>query len=255
MISRPHGPIVSALRVPLLLLGAFAGLLAPGCGGTSSSQDSNGGAIGIAGGSNTAGASTGSSGQGVDAAGGNPSPDPCVGACKDSGMRPAPLPRPQCPLLEPTVDAACSEADLRCSYGDAPTPRCRDYYRCSAGKWALDSSAAYPCVTALQCPSAPDPGGACVIEVPGLPCAYTGLLCFCEASSDPAPGAAGHWGCYGPPVNSACPAQLPNLGEGCETQALECHYASNGCTAPPNSTVFCRGGAWEEGQELLCHSK
>ena len=127
------------------------------------------------------------------------------------------------------------------------------YY--SASKWALDASDAYPCVTATQCPSAPPQGAACQVEVPGVPCAYTGLLCFCEAASDAAAGADGHWGCYGPPADPACPALLPNLGEGCATQALECHYSSNGCTAPPNSTVFCRGGAWEEGQELLCHSK
>jgi len=251
MILRPRDLSVSACRLLWLVPGVLTGLLVQGCSATTRDQSSNGGSAGAP----DIGAASGAGGPGMLASGGKPSPDPCVGACTNTSARPAPLPRPQCPELEPSAGAACSEADLRCSYGDAPTPRCRTYYRCSASKWALDASDAYPCVTATQCPSAPPQGAACQVEVPGVPCAYTGLLCFCEAASDAAAGADGHWGCYGPPADPACPALLPNLGEGCATQALECHYASNGCTAPPNSTVFCRGGAWEEGQELLCHSK
>jgi hypothetical protein len=209
-----------------------------------------GGAIGgssgtIAGNSNAGG----SSGTEPD------SPAPCYGGCKDpDAPRPPPLPRPICPESEPEVDAACDRSGLRCSYGTAKTPQCRDQYECRAGSWQPVESV-WPCSThpAGYCPKAPQHEAACTIEIEGIgiPCDYGAVRCSC-VSRVIQQDSPGMWVCIGPPENPACPAELPNLGEGCQENGLECNYAWDGCTAAPGSTVFCFDGAWEEGTPLVC---
>jgi hypothetical protein len=230
------------------------------CGGKSSEtmgpRASAGGreqsAAGASSGGNAAsatGPSTGSAGVAAIAQ----APTPCEGGCMDTGLRPSPLPRPSCPLEEPQRGDPCSAEDLLCGYGDAPTPRCREYYRCQNGGWTKDPSLdQYPCVMNTNCPDMAENLSACTLETAGVPCAYPGLLCFCATGKNSQPGARGYWNCYGPPMNSDCPATLPNIGEGCAAQGLECHYAVDGCSAPPHSTVFCREGAWEDGEALIC---
>jgi hypothetical protein len=221
------------------------------CSGKSSTDEDSG-----AGGGTASSGGTGAPGGASSGAGGAPSPFPCEGDCADDGVRPTPLPRPDCPEKEPALGGACDEAGLQCSYGDSPTPRCRHYYVCDAATWTADERPSnFTCETAPNCPSAPTTGSACVLEVPGEPCPNGNLWCFCEAGIDAQIGDTGTWACFGPPMNPACPASLPNLGEGCEEQAVECKYAVNGCTAAPYSTVFCRNGVWEEGEELLCFGK
>jgi hypothetical protein len=146
----------------------------------------------------------------------------------------------------------CDTDQLECSYGDSPTPHCRRYYLCDSGSWQLDSFFVCQELPDGYCPAEPEQAEQCVVEIPGLPCIYPGdVSCVCQAHLG-APGAPGGWNCYGPPVNTACPATLPNIGEGCSTNGVQCNYAVDGCSAPPNSTVYCFDGAWEEGEGLSC---
>ncbi len=237
-----------------------------GCGGKSgrapdevmSAGGQPGAAAGAANSWPTAGADNGSPG-GTEAAGGTggaaivQAPTPCEGPCMDTGPRPTPLPRPICPLQEPQVGEACSVPDLLCSYGDAPTPRCRGYYQCENGSWTEDAALNnFPCLANADCPATAANVSQCTLENTGIPCAYPDQLCYCASGKNKQTGAPGYWNCYGAPVNQDCPATLPNIGEGCAEQGLECHYAVDGCTAPPHSTVFCRDGAWEDGEPLGC---
>lgn len=167
--------------------------------------------------------------------------------CPDPGTRPSTLPPPVCPEAEPGVGGECADEGLACSYGDSPTPHCRRYYDCAGGAWELSpANANYTCTAISDCPAKPAFEEACGEAEPGIPCVYGNVLCFCDG---------GYWNCFGPPANEDCPLVLPNIGDGCTEQALECNYASDGCWAPPNSTVFCHDGAWEEGEKLSCHSK
>jgi hypothetical protein len=225
-------------------------LLLTACSGKSASPTS--GASGAGGSGGSAG------GNDNDSAGAGPAPgskDVCFGGCEDHVPRPEPLPRPQCPELEPESGESCSTQGLVCSYGDAPVAQCRHAYTCDAGGWALDTSpmSFRPCLALPEgyCPAAPAPMQACTVATPGIPCTYDALSCLCMAR-DPYPGAPGTWACYGPPENVACPATLPNLGEGCESNGTACDYAFDGCTADPNSSLFCYEGAWEQGEGYNC---
>jgi hypothetical protein len=209
-------------------------------------------------GGGTPGASGSGSGGSAAAAGANatPSPSLCRGACSDTADRPSSLPSPKCPEAEPMPAGSCNQVDLECSYGDSPTPACRRLYQCQSEGWMLVSDAAHPCETAVDCPAAPVPGTDCIVSTPQTPCDYGDQLCYCtRAPDDLSVGVPGTWACFGAPMNPACPARLPNIGEGCARQALACDYAVNGCIAAPDSTVFCRDGAWEQGETLPCASK
>jgi len=178
----------------------------------------------------------------------------CYGGCQDDVPRPEPLPRPRCPESEPALDERCAEAGLLCSYGTSPTPHCRRYYKCEAETWIPDPAIYdqnYPCeeLPSGYCPQEPAHETACTTAAFGLiPCEYDALACYCVANTiEPIPGATGVWKCYGPPADAACPRVLPNIGEGCATQGVECNYTPYLCDAPPYSTVFCYQGEWEEG--------
>jgi len=253
-------------RMRRILVFALLGFI--GCGGKSGHTGDGGisaggqaGALaGAANGDATAGAANnlagGTAGGGTSGMGGmaiTQAPTPCEGACMDTGPRPMPLPRPTCPTQQPQVGDACSVADLLCSYGDAPTPRCRAYYHCENGSWAPDAALNnYPCLMNADCPDVAANLSQCTLENAGIPCAYPDQLCYCASGKNKQAGAPGYWNCYGAPMNQNCPATLPNIGEGCAVQGLECHYAVDGCSAPPHSTVFCREGAWEDGEPLGC---
>jgi hypothetical protein len=166
-----------------------------------------------------------------------------------------PLPRPVCPELEPDDGASCPNQGLLCSYGDAPVAQCRHAYACDASVWHLDTSrmSSRPCLPLPDdyCPATPQHMQPCTVATPGIPCSYEALSCLCMAR-EPRPGAAGTWACYGPPENAACPATLPNLGEGCASNGAACDYSFDGCTADPNSSLFCYEGAWERGEGYSC---
>lgn len=229
-------------------------LLVAGCGG-SSREGAPAAAAGSGGAGSGAGSTAGNTGEGAQ--GGTAPPETgnaCSYPCKPvpPAEREKPLPPPVCPKAEPGDGEPCDQDRLRCSYGDSPTPLCRRYYQCDAGSWLLDQ--AFPCQTLPDdyCPATPAHGDACVVEVPGLPCLYEeDVSCVCVATLA-AQGRPGNWRCYGPPPNKACPPTLPNIGEGCSTNGVQCNYAADGCTAPPNSTVYCFEGAWEEAERLSC---
>jgi len=70
-------------------------------------------------------------------------------------------------------------------------------------------------------------------------------MCGCVSGNHWATG-NDEWLCYGPPGDPSCPGALPNIGEGCSTQGVQCSYLED-CEFPPYSTVLCRAGAWQEG--------
>lgn len=192
-------------------------------------------------------------GGGAPGSSGLPSAFRCVAPCPDSGPRPVPTARPKCPASQPLPGASCEDQGLLCSYGDAPTLECRSVYACSTqgdggAVWVTNESVGPPCGGPLPegyCPtSPPERASPCTVAVDGIPCVYGTLLCFCNALESRTAGSPGVWFCEGPPVDPECPASLPNLGEGCETQALECYYAFNACSEP-FAELFCYKGAWE----------
>jgi hypothetical protein len=173
-----------------------------------------------------------------------------VPPCEQELERPVPDPRPVCPESEPQVGDSCTEAGLLCSYGEAATSSCRAYYQCSEGSWTLDTRLdpeRYPCEPpAGHCPPEPPTLGDGCTPPPGYtPCVYEDVMCSCVAGNHWATSAE-QWLCYGPPDDPSCPALLPNIGEGCSTQGVQCSYVED-CEFPPYSTVFCYDGAWEEG--------
>jgi len=181
----------------------------------------------------------------------------CYGGCEDDVARPEPKPGPVCPGDAPSEGDPCDENGSLCGYGDASSPRCRDYFEC-VGMWQIpDTILGYAgCAQppADYCPADPRQGEPCVVSEVGsdVPCVYDGVDCFCLGGVLQEPGVPGNWACYGPPEDTRCPAQLPPVGSGCETSGVECHYAPNGCVAHPYSTVFCFDGAWEPGSRLPC---
>jgi len=140
-----------------------------------------------------------------------------------------------------------------CSYGDAVTPTCRKYYECADKLWRLDpgiDSERYPCdePPAGYCPAAPPEHDTKCTPIAGrAPCVYADVTCGCVNGQHWAAGGLDQWLCYGPPADPRCPKSLPNIGEGCATQGVQCSYIE-ACELPPYSSAFCREGAWEEGE-------
>ena len=182
---------------------------------------------------------------------------PCLDMpCADTGPRPTPLPRPKCPTTEPNAGDACDQEALYCEYGEAPAVYCRSAYTCenagAGNAWVTDAALTkvYPCTPATPtvCPSAPAARSPCDASLLGLACQYPGLVCHCSLPSKGQPG----WACFGAPENLACPEHLPNIGEGCAPNGIECDYAFDSCDPTPDREVFCYEGAWEAGQDLGC---
>ncbi|HWA71984.1 MAG TPA: hypothetical protein VG937_06620 [Polyangiaceae bacterium] len=262
-----------------------AAMLLFACGGSADKNGSNSAGSGgnESGGSNASGSSgkaTGGKGNGTGGTGGTsggsatggadcaPSDNcagrpptvgapeaPCEGGCSIAG-RPTPGPKPLCPEKEPTLGDDCPKDGLICSYGDTLEASCRSYFRCS-GKWQSDEVAAdYPCTMppADFCPAKlPAAGSECVVSAAGkgVACVYSELSCYCTGPFI-RPGTTGNWLCFGPPADTRCPAQLPNLGDGCDQPGTECHYSADNCSAHPYSSVFCFEGEWEVGSGYPC---
>jgi hypothetical protein len=204
--------------------GAFlaAVLVVNACSGSTQASDSGNNA-GKGGNANTAG--TGSGGGGGADNDASVSSAPCVDQpCTDSGPRPTPLPRPLCPATEPKAGDTCSNASLYCEYGDSPAINCRTAYTCTKADadtvWVADGalSKVYACNPAPSCPSTPAPRPPCDMGGLGSACKFAGLVCSCILSSHETPG----WSCLGAPENPVCPEYLPNIGEGCAPNGVEC---------------------------------
>jgi hypothetical protein len=215
---------------------------------------------------NAAGAGTFDRGGGAGAVGAPP-PAPssrCKRACAVEGPRPVPTAGPACPQAEPADGAACDTPLLTCAYGDSASAACRRSYDCqesaASAKWVLNTALqeSYPCSTlpADYCPATPPVElTPCTVAAYNMPCVYGSLVCYCGGFSVPMDaGSSGKWGCVGPPADLACPALLPNVGEGCASEGTECDYA-DGCLDPASANVFCHGGAWEQGTPYTCIGK
>lgn len=180
----------------------------------------------------------------------NPNNHACrLESCKLIGERSAAGPRPTCPTSPPQVGEACENAGLECTYGENPSPFCREYFQCSGGIWS--TLAGDSCMErSSTCPSEPRDGTMCTVgdEWAWVPCEYPdGVMCFCLGNPLGVPGADGEWECFGPPNNGACPTILPNLGEGCAPTGQFCNYGVQelGCNSP-YAEVYCYQGEWEK---------
>jgi len=177
-----------------------------------------------------------------------------------------PIPRPVCPEMPPTEGTACADPgtpipnmgtehnSLVCGYGTSPRTDCRQIYQCkSDGTWGLNDSAhfawKYSCEVPPEdaCPETPTPGESCgtVLSdtVTNVVCEYEGLtVCTCSGTQALYSASGVSWQCFEPPSDSRCPPIMPNFGEGCEVQALECVY--NDPCIVSGDAVFCRRGEW-----------
>jgi len=237
-------------------------VIANGCAGKAEHSSDGGGA------GNGGTASAGAPASGARADAGSPSTSPpssrCHGGCAVEGPRPVPTARPDCPQAEPVDGAACDLPTHTCSYGDSAAVACRRSYDCLmsgvGATWVLNTAlqASYPCSTLPPgyCPATPPPElTPCTVAAYNIPCTYGVLVCYCGGFGVPmAAGSPGKWGCAGPPADLACPALLPNIGEGCAAEGTECDYA-NGCLDPRTGNVFCHEGAWEQGMPYECLGK
>jgi hypothetical protein len=190
-------------------------------------------------------------------------PYPCIGGCSEEIQRPEPLPRPQCPENAPQVGDNCDHAGLICTYGNSPNAECRRTYECNV-TWKVPpntppSSSMNPCYEVPEgyCPpQAPEHDSECIMGPAGArqqPCEYGELNCYCYTGhigyldNSGSQGSPGVWGCYGPPEDPACPADLPNIGEGCDTPGTQCNYHFDGCISAEENYVFCHEGVWGVG--------
>lgn len=188
---------------------------------------------------------------------------PCRDGCENEAdlERPVPGPRPRCPTPEPTIGSDCLTDDegLLCFYGEDPRVACRGRYECHEGTWRLPPGIFGLCHEPEEdfCPSEQPPSAdVCTVSTagPDMVCGYeNNLSCMCYGHGlGNEPGGSGYWNCFGPPADGRCPAVIPNLGEGCEVQALQCRYEPASCDGASYDTVFCFNGEWELGEEVGC---
>jgi hypothetical protein len=178
---------------------------------------------------------------------------PCVGGCRDeqTKKRPGITPGPHCPSSPPELGEPCSRLGLMCSYGDDPDLMCRVDFQCAGGSWqyrvygvVLDGHLCAPPPEGWCPPDLPE--GYCSPAETGDPlCHYddgaSNLKCYCESL-----GLGSRvWHCFGPPADERCPAEVPQLGSGCSTPGVACHYRYPCAAGHPNSHVLCFDGQWE----------
>jgi len=179
-----------------------------------------------------------------------------------------PIPRPVCPEMPPTEGTACADPGTPisnmgtvCGYGASTRTDCRQIYQCkSDGTWGLNDSAhfayKYSCKEPPEdaCPETPTPGESCETvlssaTVTNVVCEYEGLtVCTCSKDQALFSGSGVSWQCFEPPSDSRCPPIMPNFGEGCEVQALECVY--NDPCIVSGDAVLCRRGEWIMSDQL-----
>jgi hypothetical protein len=176
--------------------------------------------------------------------------------CTASGQRPEATPKPSCPESLPPERSACHSEGIACSYGASVTAYCRTYVSCVSDVWTTPDNRKDVCLTQPTgfCPTEPAQGASCTVGDVDVfvPCEYPGgIACYCLGNPVGITGAHGAWECYAPPTSSACPALLPNIGDGCDTNGQSCHYGivQQGCFAP-YADVFCYQGAWEVAQAV-----
>jgi hypothetical protein len=183
--------------------------------------------------------------------------NPCYGGCTNPN-RPLPGPKPVCPEAEPSAGDDCPQDELLCSYGETAEASCRQYWRCTGDTWEADEIAAQTMCKEIPegfCPATtPAQMDECTVSSAGkgVPCIYPEVSCYCLGTFNAQPGSTGRWACFGPPSNPSCPAELPNIGDGCNEPGVECNYSADPCTGHPYSSVFCFEGAWEVGSGYPC---
>ena len=151
-----------------------------------------------------------------------------------------------CPVVPPTVGAACNKpVGLQCEYGNAPTPECNRVFGCpSSGAWQ-DESGTSPGGCTL-----PDASSACPASYAGVPvrmfctpnqlaCPYPQGTCYCTQSFGGPISLTPAWDCV--PTPAGCPTERPHLGDPCSEVAQSCDYGA--CVG--GAAVVCESGFWK----------
>lgn len=140
-----------------------------------------------------------------------------------SAFDPGPLARNGCPLTEPSV-APCDRDGVTCTYGDSLTADCRREWMCINGLWgAKDWPERCEAIGDRACGGAPPVQGASCCATRPVRCEYQtpGVVCDCDPSWSPPT-----WDCrtLDSRLDPACPERLPNRGQDCDVEGLECEY-------------------------------
>ena len=146
-----------------------------------------------------------------------------------------------CPPMPPSAGTTCTREGLVCTFGDDPRASCRTRATCTSATWAITSPRCVPLPT--DCPATPSAGAVC--GTPDNVCAYAdGTRCNCAFCplSGPAcmPTPPPHYFCVPPPSNAQCPRLMPNLGDACTSNGVQCDY--DGCGS--GMTVECTNNVW-----------
>lgn len=207
-------------------------------GGTTTSGEAGSGAT-APGGTGAGGKSTGSGGSAAGATsssgaaeGGEASGSGGVNAGGTGNSHGA-----DCPASLP-ARGPCSQDGVLCSYGDEPSPDCRDRAVCDDGEWVITRASCTSPSPPDECPDpAPASSNACTEN--GKRCAYGAIICQCVGI-----GSAGTWTCTPPPnPMTNCPALAPNAGTSCDIE-VTCSYSCNQFSENAVS-ARCVEGVWE----------
>lgn len=150
-------------------------------------------------------------------------------------------PPPECPAEVPAAESACNLPSFReCGYDfcmgmtHLPTTSAR----CIDGQWNVQHGACNP--PPPECPAErPAAGSACTLP--------NGFECgFGECNGEPIDKAYctnGAWSfAYGDPCVPQCPEGAPAADSGCDNAGQECRYGD--CYGEPTITAQCTDGAW-----------
>ncbi|MEY4550070.1 MAG: hypothetical protein RL685_6265 [Pseudomonadota bacterium] len=154
-----------------------------------------------------------------------------------------------CPAERPLLGSACTgQIETVCGY--APLPVCATGIHCRDGTWQYtgDGACNPPWVFGGErCPETlPEFGTSCSAAPSGVECEYEycgGTAPLARCSTQTVLWEPIHlFACNPPrPVESYCPAQMPEHGSDCSTQGRLCYY--EGCEGL-SDTATCNHGQW-----------
>ncbi len=156
----------------------------------------------------------------------------------------------ECPAAEPSGGSCAGlPSGLRCTYGEAVRPECRDAWICTSGTWTVAET------TCTQPPSGDcpllQPASTATCPTQGDVCVYGSDLCVCDAcAGGPCMAGPSKWLCSAPPTTAGCPAVVPNDGTACGASGVECTYGFP--CAQSGTVVDCTAGVWVWNMMIAC---
>ena len=198
-------------------------------------------------GTTTSGSTTGTTSTGTTATGATTSGATTSGT--GAGGEGGAPPMGPCPTAPPTDGSACPTDGLDCSWGTDARYGCRIAAVCNAGLWSrFPATGTWNCpAPEPQCPIAsPGGGDGCTDAELGLTCIYDGAAYTCANCNGNLCFTSNSW--FESDVDVTCPdAPLPNLGDPCTMDGLECDY--NHCSDDQEMSH-----GWVHGVAIACNS-